>query len=273
MKYLNLNVKTTCVLLVVTSSFCFNLNAQVTIGSDFLPEKAALLQIKDKQPAPDSKGATATTGGLLLPRVELDGINEFTLIPNVTDDQKKDHTGLLVYNQRTNVVLQLEKGVYQWNGEKWMMLQKTTKTDGVAVRKNIYRAKKPDPSHVVAVGVFEFRMNERYSQFRLILPNKKSWTLYGLLNWDRDSDIKDESAGWPTYGANHDFYFGVLSPSMDSNVWRDIKEWTSNAERQDVWLSDPENDNMYHIQFLVLGPDANDDPNADKTYAIIALKY
>ncbi|MDR1880945.1 MAG: hypothetical protein LBQ78_08435 [Tannerellaceae bacterium] len=271
MKYLN--VKTGCVLWVVVSSFCFKGNAQVTIGSDLAPEKAALLQIKEKQAAPGTKGATATAGGLVLPRVELNGIHEFALIPNATDVQKKDHTGLLVYNLKTDAALRIEKGIYLWNGAKWTMMQKTTKTDGVAVKKSIYRAKKPDPSHVVHAGVFEFRMTERASQFRLVLPNKDSWPLYGLINWDRDRDIKDEPGGWPASGKNYDFSFGVLSYSLDSNEWREIKMWTSNAEKQDIWLSDVENDNMYHIQFMVLGPDESDHPDADKTYAIIALRY
>ncbi|MDR1937114.1 MAG: hypothetical protein LBQ73_01275, partial [Tannerellaceae bacterium] len=98
MMYFYSALKTLLALLIVLLFFNFKSNAQVTIGLGNSPEEAALLQLKDQQPLPGSKGATATTGGLLLPRVELNGTDDFTLIPTITREQEKDHTGLLVYN-------------------------------------------------------------------------------------------------------------------------------------------------------------------------------
>jgi hypothetical protein len=274
MRYLNLNAKTGFILGIVTFLFYFDSNAQVTIGMDVSPEKAALLQLKDKQASPNSKEATATTGGFLLPRVELAGTKEFTLIPGLTNERKKDHTGLLVYNLKVDANLQLEKGVYQWNGEEWRVLQKTTKTEGVAVKKKVYRAKKPDETAVVSLGIFEFRIvrlsnNRSYSQLRL--PSNLSLeTIHVLINWDRDRDIDNESVGWPASGNNPDFYFGIKTFSPPFGTWDTIWELTGNAEQHEIWLSDLKNDNIYHVQFFTFG---SDDANEDKMYGIIAQKY
>jgi hypothetical protein len=57
------------------------LHAQVTIGSEYVPTRAALLELKDRQTGTvtsvsDPDNATSTSGGLLLPRVELVTVND-----------------------------------------------------------------------------------------------------------------------------------------------------------------------------------------------------
>ncbi|MDR1937212.1 MAG: hypothetical protein LBQ73_01770 [Tannerellaceae bacterium] len=244
----------------------------MTIGLGETPEKAALLQLKDRATTPESKEATATTGGLLLPRVELKGISEFTLIANATDSQKKDHTGLLVYNQKVDAGLQLDRGVYQWNGKAWKMLQKTTKTDGLSVKKVIYQAKSPDETRVVSLGIFEFRIgirpNRKCTQFRLA-PGLKSMDVHVLINWDQDRIINSESTGWPEKN-NPYFYFGVKTFRKQSDEWSEIRDWEKNVEKHEIWLSDLDNDNIYHVRFLSFG---SDDAGTDKIYSIIAQKY
>ncbi|MDH6358696.1 hypothetical protein [Parabacteroides sp. PF5-9] len=88
------------------------LSAQITVGSDNLPDKAKLLQIEE-------------TGGLGLPRVEL--VNIKTLEPFISTTStdwttnlaktKMKHAGLMVYNIK--VQPGLRKGIYVWDGEKW----------------------------------------------------------------------------------------------------------------------------------------------------------
>lgn len=99
------------------------LNAQVTVGSNIPPEKAALLDLKTQ--TGDAGTNTSTRGGLLLPRVALNNLNELNIFEtiNPTDpdytQQKLKHTGLTVYNTEVNVAQSIEKGIYVWDGEKW----------------------------------------------------------------------------------------------------------------------------------------------------------
>lgn len=98
--------------------------AQVTIGSDEQPVKGALLDIKEQATASDN--VTATTGGLVLPRVKLKDTT--TLEPFISKDDldwinhattriKDLHTGLTVYNLATTPPFR--PGVYVWNGRQW----------------------------------------------------------------------------------------------------------------------------------------------------------
>jgi hypothetical protein len=98
------------------------LNAQVTIGADATPSKAALLELKTQ--APDADNVTSTKGGLVLPRVKL--VNPATLEPFIstsgldwTDETKTLHTGLLVYNLTVNA--DFSKGIYLWDGIQWVV--------------------------------------------------------------------------------------------------------------------------------------------------------
>lgn len=110
-------------LLAILSVSLFSLNAQVTIGSDTAPEKAALLDIKTKDGGDGQ--ISSDSGGLLLPRVELDNIFEFTVFSTIKktdpdyDQQKRKHVGLAVYNIKTDYTKNIEQGIYIWNGERW----------------------------------------------------------------------------------------------------------------------------------------------------------
>lgn len=95
-------------------------NAQVTIGTDKEPSKAALLDIKDQNSA-SAGGVTSTTGGLLLPRVNL--VNVGDLEPFITGggtaDEKANHKGLVVYNLTNNA--SFKPGLYTWDGTGWIL--------------------------------------------------------------------------------------------------------------------------------------------------------
>jgi hypothetical protein len=56
--------------------------------------------------------------GLLLPSVKLmDKAEEFALVAGATDGQKKDATGMLVYNADADILD--GRGLYVWDGAKW----------------------------------------------------------------------------------------------------------------------------------------------------------
>jgi len=103
------------------------LTAQVTVGSNTDPVRAALLDVKGQ--AADADNITSKTGGLALPRVNL--VDAETLQPFIattdadwTDPTKKaqlikNHTGLMVYN--LNTTSPFAQGIYVWTGAKWVM--------------------------------------------------------------------------------------------------------------------------------------------------------
>ncbi|MDR1919757.1 MAG: hypothetical protein LBQ65_08955 [Tannerellaceae bacterium] len=262
MKYFYLTAKT---LLIVAFLISFKSNAQVTIGSGHLPAAAALLQLKDKQAHAGSKEATAS-GGLLLPRVLLNSPKEFTLLPSPSTEQKKKHTGLLVYNVREDARKRLEKGIYQWSGEQWKMLGKVTKTEGATVRKVIYCGSSPDPNQILTLGIFEFRIDANtYPQFRRIAgtgPASHHWQVNELM----DNYPERENTDW---AGGSTFELKSIKDLPD-NTWVNCRDGMGPTERNEVWLADLENDNMYQIQFMILGKGGSADM---RTYLIVAQKY
>lgn len=96
------------------------LQAQMTVGSDTEPSRAALLDVKTQNP--DGNNLTSTVGGVVLPRVKLVNIN--TLEPFIEDNDpditmlKKSHVGLTVYNLNKTTPFAL--GIYVWDGQKWI---------------------------------------------------------------------------------------------------------------------------------------------------------
>lgn len=110
--------KITFLLLVVISMLTTKSQAQVTIGSGSRPSSAALLDLKTQE-APTG-GATSTTGGLLLPRVELRDLN--SLEPFISGggsiQDKQTNKGLVVYNITDNTIF--KPGQYTWYGTEWV---------------------------------------------------------------------------------------------------------------------------------------------------------
>lgn len=121
---IKLSILTICFLFLLSNVY---LSAQVTIGTNEVPERFATLQIKDLSNATlDAKNSEK--GGLLLPRVEL--VKKNQLFPFITQaeidadaaaysDLKKSHTGLIVYNLIEDEDEELCLGLNQWDGEKW----------------------------------------------------------------------------------------------------------------------------------------------------------
>lgn len=125
--------------LVAVCNITLNIQSQVTIGSGIPPTRAALLDLKVRQPAgavpfvDDDANITAGRGdgGLLLPRVKL--VNAQTLEPfipaddpefiNNTNSLKERHAGLIVYNLVEDNDRELCPGLNQWDGKQWNCFQ------------------------------------------------------------------------------------------------------------------------------------------------------
>ncbi|MDR2389193.1 MAG: hypothetical protein LBD89_05335 [Tannerellaceae bacterium] len=114
-------LKSAFLLIVITTSvFCFNAKGQVTVGSDIAPLSGVLLDIKSKAGTAGSGDATTDVngGGLGLPRVTLTDISSLApFLPSASSAEKKDRTGLMVYNISTTSPF--KPGVYVWDGTKW----------------------------------------------------------------------------------------------------------------------------------------------------------
>ncbi|NDV96130.1 hypothetical protein D0T84_14590 [Dysgonomonas sp. 521] len=126
-------------LLLATAAFllCSSFaGAQVTVGSNITPTRAALLDLKARQTtatipsvnADENITSALGDGGLLLPRVKLIDIN--TLEPFIAKDDaeyvantnslKERLAGLMVYNVTDNGAgSTLYPAVYTWDGTKW----------------------------------------------------------------------------------------------------------------------------------------------------------
>lgn len=110
------------ILLIFQSAIVYS---QVTIGSNNKPAEGAILDLK--QQSADADYITATKGGLVLPRVKL--ANTTTLQPfiaSATLTENTLHQGLVVYNLTSDPLKNLQPGIYQWDGSKWLYLKELT---------------------------------------------------------------------------------------------------------------------------------------------------
>ena len=122
---------------VCLAALCFtfisgSVEAQVTIGMEASPARAALLELKTQEAANppdanDSTNVTSAQGGLLLPRVRLvDPVTLEPFIPAFDPDWvdsvrtriKELHAGLTVYNLADDAAF--KPGFYTWNGQQWI---------------------------------------------------------------------------------------------------------------------------------------------------------
>jgi hypothetical protein len=120
------------------------LQAQVTIGSEYAPTKAALLELKDRQAGTvtsvsDPNNATSTSGGFLLPRVELASVSTLEPFISANDPDFKDDdqlklklAGLMVYNITNQG--SLYPAVYTWNGLMWVTSQINASVSAIDVQ-------------------------------------------------------------------------------------------------------------------------------------------
>ena len=118
-------VRVCCILIMCC--FTIGMNAQVTIGSNKIPQGGSLLELKQYDPGADN---ATSDKGMLYPRVKLDENykNELHPMYDVTSSDyitnkaalKKSHMGLVVFNITTSD--SFTPGLYCWNGDSWRRL-------------------------------------------------------------------------------------------------------------------------------------------------------
>jgi len=117
--------------LVISLFTVYNIEAQVTIGSDNEPNTGALLDVKEFT----SDDPITAKRGIGVPRVNLTDLtqlypmfeNDNDYINNTggkRDSENLKHTGLVVYNLRGSVPARAsyEDGLYLWDGERWLRI-------------------------------------------------------------------------------------------------------------------------------------------------------
>lgn len=125
------------VLLLILSGSYNRALAQVTIGSGKPPITGSLLDLKEYDLTdPDSDNGTTATKGFNLPRVRLVDLHKLLpMFDNMGDantynkggiDYSKTaednkHVGLMVYNLTEDSDKGFSKGLYYWNGLKWVI--------------------------------------------------------------------------------------------------------------------------------------------------------
>ncbi|MDR2948778.1 MAG: hypothetical protein LBV71_06170 [Prevotella sp.] len=114
---------------IVYSGF---LTAQVTIGAGEESVTGALLQLKNIQNVTD--GSENANKGMMMPRVSITDLTKlYPMFPVGYDTAENErHTGLTVYNihEDTSGSTPIKKGIYVWDGAKWINLSGTSSNSG-----------------------------------------------------------------------------------------------------------------------------------------------
>jgi hypothetical protein len=247
-----------------------NLDAQVNIGTVEVPADGALLQLKTIAGA--AKGGENANKGLLLPRVSLvDYLSLEPAVSNASNDDKKEHIGLVVYNLTEDA--HLKKGFAVWNGTKWNSItnKEIDENIGMDIRKNLYSATQPQENITVEFRSIQIRM----------IPGKS--VIYdGIPQFRAKKGIYEYqiSQYWTNNGNNG--YSTFVSPQVKVDVtppsYSDYKnlDHISNIatmsvqERNEVWMYDETNNEIFHIQLFIMG---KNEAAATKTYAILVEQF
>lgn len=194
------------IMAAICSLVLLSASAQVTIGSDKAPARAALLDLKVQNP--DSENITSNKGGLVLPRVKLS--NKKTLDPfinsssdpewkdsdpNVVKKLKDDHAGLMVYNlyiSDPSVILEdliFEQGVYIWDGTQWNM-NKGGQTKAVPEKEFFYMPScnlplSSDPNLVLKFDLYE-EYEKQFTRAGNVSFVSSNTSMTGIPKYSRD---------------------------------------------------------------------------------------
>lgn len=95
-----------------------NINAQVRIGSEILPNPVAVLDLNHS-----NNEDVGAKGGLLLPRVRLKSYTDITVF------REAPARGLMVYNVNKMEYDRPGKGVYYYDGTKWVPVSENNELD------------------------------------------------------------------------------------------------------------------------------------------------
>ncbi|MDR1884595.1 MAG: hypothetical protein LBR26_17750 [Prevotella sp.] len=260
--------KTKLLLLCLTIVPC--LYAQVTIGIAEDPAEGALLQLKDIVAA--VAGGKNAGKGLLMPRMQLVSHTDLApMIAGATEAQKKEHTGLVVYNLTESQTL--KTGIMVWNGEMWNHIRdREIVQNEIDVKKTLYASTAPQPNLPVSNHFIEATMAVGHNgpdyalpQFRLTGPpsNPDVWKYHYQLAqyWQQPTDN----------GYSND----VNTASFDSSNYQNYRDFSpindmSTEERNEVWLFDDNSNDIFHIQFLAIGAKG---ATTTKVYAALVERF
>ncbi|MDR2621580.1 MAG: hypothetical protein LBC48_03245 [Dysgonamonadaceae bacterium] len=238
-----------------------NLQAQVTIGMVEIPAEGALLQLKNKVEA--TPGGENADKGLLLSRVNLSDYT--TLDPVVTgtpsDEEKKKHIGLIVYNLTEDAGKKLTKGLVVWNGKEWNSIANKEMAN---VKKNLYNAKEPEEDRSVSFqDLIEVRMGKGYYQNEHFgypeFKGGKGPYKYHFTQYWRDGNTIGYSNDVKLADNNQQNY----QPFMNGN-------YMSPIERNEVWMYEAKTNKIFHIQFFIMG---ENEISTTKVYAILVEQF
>ncbi|MDR1937385.1 MAG: hypothetical protein LBQ73_02660, partial [Tannerellaceae bacterium] len=255
MKRIMERIKLTLLCLGILPHLC----AQVTVGVAENPAEGALLQLKDIVAAAGSKNAER---GLLMPRVSLEDETSLApMFPEATAGEKTEHAGLIVYNLTDKAPL--KKGVAVWDGIVWKNLKVKDAVIGTEVKKLIYESLVPLGNKSVSVRSIDVSMNvsdgmayHAVPRFKVTPDYKPSdgnptkylyyitryWTGEDLITFPNgrySNDLNTTSFNEKNYSVNQVFRAGYMT--ID--------------ERDEVWLLDDSNSDIFQIHFFEMGPD------------------
>jgi hypothetical protein len=264
-----------------------SLHAQISIGVIEAPANGALMQLKSIAGA--APGAKNADGGLLLSRVSLtDYMSLEPAVSNaVSDEEKKEHAGLVVYNLTENT--HLAKGISVWNGTQWNCIanKEITASTGVNVKKFLYNSAEPDPDKTVLLHSIEINMKPRSGSTpptpHYAVPQFRVADSYQpAAQTSRMYEYQLTQYWGETLGVSYDGYSNNrLKASFDNADYatyvkfdnRSTGESTgsmSPSERNEIWMYDETSNEIFHIQLFEMGEDT---ATAPKIYAILVEQF
>jgi hypothetical protein len=259
--------------------------SQVTIGSTEDPTTGALLQIKQRTSAPANE--YNAKGGLLLPRVELTPTDTDPMSPIIngnSGDQKKEHTGLVVYNRPGPGPTQLEQqeGLTFWDGEQWNYIKaKASDNIEAGVKKILYQRNMPNSSNTIKLDYLEILLDQGTTSNYYAIPKitntsttARSYHWHYARFWDtndpygksygysNDIVVTDTATSFTALSENPKLTYNTPTALMDTEM--------PPKERNEAWITDKLTGEIYHLHFFTMGVD---NTNATKIYGIIGEQF
>jgi hypothetical protein len=262
------------ILLLLCLGMLPHLKAQVTIGVLEKPAEGALLQLKDIVAA--ATGSKNAKKGLLMPRVFLK--NDTTLepmFPNATAGEKMQHAGLIVYNLTDQTPL--KKGIMVWNGLSWGNVKVKSKDVDPEVKKLLYESPIPLENKSISNNSIEVSMDLSPGMHYQASPRFRVTPSYAPAGSDSEKYLYHIIRYWT--GEDPAFPAGEYSADLDKRSFTEQDYSThqyfrvgfmTTQERDEVWLLDENNDDIFHVQFFVLG---NDAAGINKLYAVFVERF
>ncbi|MDR1919758.1 MAG: hypothetical protein LBQ65_08960 [Tannerellaceae bacterium] len=244
-----------------------NLSAQVTIGTTEAPAEGALLQLKDIVNA--AEGGENAKKGLLMPRVALVDYTKLDpMFPGASDDQKKEHAGLIVYNLTEDD--KLKEGIMVWNGEIWNHIKnKEIKKDmDSEIKKKLYTNLGAIEGNSVSLNSIEAMLKKIGDNNSFAYPHFKTdpTTQLRIFHYQIIQHWNEDGGSGYSYDVGS-MYFNQQYPGYKQFA---DQSQMSPKERNEVWMFEQGSEEIYHIRFITLGEEKDD---ASNIFAILVERF